>query len=55
MSLVLEGPGSMGGAFCGGGGAFKLFQIATHIRIQKVITKAIIKGVESINIISTYL
>ena len=41
----------MGEAFLGGGGALILFQITTHIKKQDVITSAIIKGVESTNIV----
>lgn len=41
----------MGEGFLGGGGALILFQITTHIRKQNVITSAIIKGVESTNIV----
>ena len=52
MSLVREGPGSIGGAFLGGGGAFILFQMATQIRKLKVTTRAIMNGVVSKNIIS---
>ena len=44
----------MGGAFLGGGGAFILFQIETQIRKLTVTTRAIMNGVESINIISFF-
>jgi|TARA_B110001450_G_scaffold251630_1_gene272035 hypothetical protein len=50
---VREGPGSIGVAFWGGSGAFILFQITTQIRMQKVTTRAITNGVESINIFNT--